>query len=105
MSMRTSVLIAIAAAATIVTTTSDAQVSQRLCQFERGSGRSGARQSECQWFSRRASKHDATAGLLHGPLSKRPNTTVAHIHSGARGVAGPPGVTLVRADHERFRAA
>ena len=32
-----------------------------------------------------------------------PNATMAHIHSGARGVAGPPVVTLVRAGQRAFQ--
>ena len=33
-----------------------------------------------------------------------PNVTMAHIHSGRRGVAGPPVVTLQRAGRNRFES-
>lgn len=33
-----------------------------------------------------------------------PNATMAHIHSGRRGVAGPPVVTLQRAGQNRFQS-
>lgn len=37
-------------------------------------------------------------------FNRVPNATMAHIHAGARGVAGPPVVTLVRAGPRLFQS-
>src|SRR5215208_2087264 len=101
--MRMSLLIA-AAAATIATTPANAQVAQRLTANLTGAAEvpgpgkvnaSGSAVVRVNTIQRRV--------CYTVNFRNVPNATVAHIHSGARGVAGPPVVTLVRAGPRAFQ--
>ena len=103
--MRTPLLLAAAFATTIAITPAAAQMpSQRLSANLTGSAEvpGPGKVNASGWATVRISP--ASRRLCYTVNFRNiPNATMAHIHAGARGVAGPPVLTLQRAGSRAFQ--